>query len=142
MAKATQNNSYLDLAESFYEEFSQNYNPGHFSWDNKVAGAQILLYALTWNDKYLEAVDTFIDYLLYEAPRTPKGMIYLTDWGSAPAAINVAHAALQAKKNFDDNITIQTNKLPHLGRSLGSSEWRSGRIGSEPNWLCLGWHWL
>ncbi len=40
--KATGDSSYLDLAESFYEEYGLDYTPTQFSWDDKTAGLQVI----------------------------------------------------------------------------------------------------
>ncbi len=50
---------------------------------------------LTGDSKYTTAVDSFVDYLLFEATRTPLGLVYLDAWGSNRHAGNVAHALFQ-----------------------------------------------
>ena len=41
MYKATGENTYLQKAESFYDQFNLGETPSEFSWDNKVAGVQV-----------------------------------------------------------------------------------------------------
>ena len=41
MYKATGEDSYLQKAESFYDQFNLGETPSEFSWDNKVAGVQV-----------------------------------------------------------------------------------------------------
>jgi len=38
---ATNDQSYLDQAESLYNQYGLNYRPQDFGWDNKVAGVQV-----------------------------------------------------------------------------------------------------
>ena len=97
LAKATGEQEYLDLAESMYDEFGLDGTPTQFSWDDKTAGLQVLLLDLTGDERYASAVDAFIDYLLFEAARTPQGLVYLDAWGSNRHAGNVAHALMQVQ---------------------------------------------
>jgi len=39
--RATNNNTYLNTAESLYNEFGLQYWNGAFNWDNKVSGLQV-----------------------------------------------------------------------------------------------------
>ena len=60
MAKATNEPEYTAKAEDLYNEFNDMQGvPGEFSWDNKVAGAQLMLWDVTRDDKYRENVQTF-----------------------------------------------------------------------------------
>jgi hypothetical protein len=43
----------------------------------------VLLYEATGNAQYAEKIVEFCDWLKDEAPKTPGGMLYLADWGSA-----------------------------------------------------------
>lgn len=91
--------TYLSKAESFYDQFELGEDtPTEFSWDNKVAGVQILLYAATQDSKYATAVDNFVGYVMNEADYTPKGLIYIDVWGSLRHAANMAHACAQVSK--------------------------------------------
>ncbi len=101
MAKATGESSYLSTAESLFDEFGLCNTPTEFSWDNKVAGVQILLFELTRNEKYKACMDSFVSFLLYQAQYTPKGMIFIQEWGSLRHASNVAHACAQVRKLND-----------------------------------------
>ena len=86
---------YLTKAESFFDEFELADTPTEFSWDNKVAGVQILLYEATSASKYESAIDAFMAYIMNEATYTPKGLIFIDVWGSLRHAGNMAHACLQ-----------------------------------------------
>jgi len=39
--RATNDNTYLNTAESLYEEFGLQYWNGAFNWDNKVSGVEV-----------------------------------------------------------------------------------------------------
>ena len=53
MALATGESSYADKAEDFYNQFDELQGlPSEFSWDDKTAGGQLLLYQLTENSRY------------------------------------------------------------------------------------------
>ena len=49
--KATGDQAYLDKAVSYYDQFGFQYSTKFFSWDDKIAGAQILLAQETGDDK-------------------------------------------------------------------------------------------
>ncbi|CAG0886958.1 unnamed protein product [Darwinula stevensoni] len=92
--RATGETSYLNDAESKYVEFGQDGQPSEFSWDDKNAGVQVLLAEITGNEKYSVAVEAFCNYVINEAPRTPKGLVFIQDWGSLPNAANVVFICL------------------------------------------------
>ena len=49
----TGESSYTDMAENFYNQFDELQGlPSEFSWDDKTAGGQLLLYQLTEKSKY------------------------------------------------------------------------------------------
>ena len=61
-------------------------------------GATVLLYELTGSSKYEQALDDIIDYILYGAQYTPKGLIFIDVWGSLRHAGNLAHICSQVSK--------------------------------------------
>ena len=46
-----------------------------FSWDDKTAGAQVLLAQLTGSGEYTSDVKNYFNYLKNKAKRTPKGRL-------------------------------------------------------------------
>ena len=106
---ATGESSYTDLAENFYNQFDELQGlPSEFSWDDKTAGGQLLLYQLTEKSKYknnvqVEAIlnepqivdmaiinthntawlQDFLDNILH-GDFTPKGLVWISssEWGS------------------------------------------------------------
>jgi len=98
LAKATGETEYTDKAEDFYNQFDDVQNlPGEFSWDNKVAGAQLMLWDITKDDKYKTDVEEFLSFFKTNT-YTPGGLIWLpvSEWASLRHAANLAHFALQA----------------------------------------------
>jgi endoglucanase len=96
LAKATGDNYYLAKAESLFDEHGLC-DKNEFSWDNKAAGIKVLLLEQTGNAKYMGCVQKFIDYIQYQAQYTPKGLIYIDQWGTLRHASNVAHVCAQVK---------------------------------------------
>ena len=45
--------------------------------------------------RYKSCIGDWVDYVLNEAKYTPKGMIYIDQWGTLRHASNVAHACAQ-----------------------------------------------
>jgi len=92
--RATNDSQYKTDAEKLVTEFKLHGLPKQFSWDDKTAGLQVLLAKVTGEASYKSDVEKFTDYLRNEAPKTPKGMVYLDQWGPARHAGNAAFIAL------------------------------------------------
>ncbi|KAF0300354.1 Endoglucanase E-4 [Amphibalanus amphitrite] len=111
--RATNDQTYLDKAKGFFQEFSDlSGRPSEFSWDSKHAGVQLLMYQLTGESSYGSMVTQFCDWVKNNAPRSPKGMVYLNQWGSLRHVGNVAFICLVAakkglKSNAYENFAIQ-----------------------------------
>ena len=61
-----------------------------FGWDNKKAGVEVLMYDITGQDPaYKTCVDNFLGQL-DSAHYTPKGLIFVDNWGSNRHAGNNA----------------------------------------------------
>nr|AGP76405.1 endo-beta-1,4-glucanase [Grigiotermes hageni] len=94
--RATNDMTYLTTAESLYNEFGLVYWFGVISWDNKVTGVQVLLAKLTAKQEYKDSIKGYMDYLLNDQQKTPKGLLFLDEWGSLRLAANAALIMLQA----------------------------------------------
>ncbi|XP_037070229.1 endoglucanase 13-like [Pollicipes pollicipes] len=81
--RATQEASFLTRASGF-------------SWDDKRAGAQVLLYQLTGDAQHGVLVNEFCDWLASGAPRTPQEQLFLQPWGSLRHTANAALICLEA----------------------------------------------
>ena len=60
-----------------------------FSWDDKSAAVDILLYQLTSKETYKNRIDQWKMRIL-NAPKTPNGLLFLQKWGSVRHALNTA----------------------------------------------------
>nr|AAK12339.1 cellulase [Coptotermes acinaciformis] len=94
--RATNDNTYLTKAESLYNEFGLGNWNGAFNWDNKVSGVQVLLAKLTSKQAYKDTVQGYVDYLINNQQKTPKGLLYIDQWGTLRHAANAALIILQA----------------------------------------------
>merc|ERR1719322_1787122 len=94
--KATGEQSYLDTAEEIVNSnYMCDYSNLWFGWDNKLAGIQVLMYDITGQDPaYEKCVDNFLSSL-DSATYTPKGPIFVDNWGSNRHAGNNAHLCAQ-----------------------------------------------
>lgn len=82
---------------------------------------QVLLAKLTGDPEYVNAATNFCNYVRNSATRTPKGLIWLTEWGSLRAIATVAFACLQAA---DAGINTVENRLmakEQMGYILGDA---------------------
>lgn len=98
--KATGEEQYLDKANSYY----QSKDVGELSWDEKTAGATILLAQLTGEDKFVSKAAAFCNNMADSQQKTPKGMVWIQQWGPLRHAANVAFACLEAAKIENDKI--------------------------------------
>ena len=100
MYKATGDSYYLGKANEFW----QNKDVGELSWDEKTAGAAILLAQLTGDDKYVSKAVSFCNKMADTQQKTPKGMVWIQQWGPLRHASNVAFACLEAAKIADSRV--------------------------------------
>ena len=92
---ATGHQEYLDLAERSYDMAGIE-NSTEFTWDDKGPGVMVLLAQITNKEKYKEDLKSFCDLIVNSKPRSPKGMVFLSKWGSLRHAANVAFICLNA----------------------------------------------
>jgi len=124
MYKATGEEEYLNKAKDFFDSNDMCNSNLWFGWDNKKAGVEVLMYDITGQDpKYEACVGNFIS-ALKSAPYTPKGLIFVDNWGSNRHAGNNAHLCAQlANMGYessycDDFVKDQTGYiLGDTGRS-------------------------
>nr|AGP76427.1 endo-beta-1,4-glucanase 1 [Rhynchotermes bulbinasus] len=94
--RATNDSSYLNTAESLYNEFGLRSWGGGLNWDSKVSGVQVLLAKLTNKQEYKDNSSSYMNYLINDQQKTPKGLLYLDKWGTLRLAANAAFIMLQA----------------------------------------------
>nr|AGP76425.1 endo-beta-1,4-glucanase 2 [Pericapritermes sp. PpEG2] len=93
---ATNDNNYLNIAESLYNEFGIQYWGGAFNWDNKASGVQVLLAKFSTKQEYKDTIRGYVDYLINNQQKTPMGLLYIDHWGPLRHAANAAFIMLQA----------------------------------------------
>ena len=117
--KATGDNAYLEKAKNYYNQFGFQSKTSVMSWDEKTAGAQILLAQLTGEDKYLNDAKGVCQHYM-NMPKSPGGRSHFLQWGSLRYAMNMAFICLQAADTVDDP-SFQSYALQQAEYALGSS---------------------
>ena len=82
-----------------------------FSWDDKKAGAQVLMAQITGENSFKHNTEAFCDAIL-RRQRTPKGLVFISQWGSNRHAANVAFICLMA-----GDLGIKTSTYRTFARS-------------------------
>jgi len=78
----------LEAANALVDQFPIS-DGQEFSWDDKSAGANLLMYQLTGSDRFRSQFENFKNTIRAK-PTTPGGMVFISKWGSARHAANVA----------------------------------------------------
>ncbi|CAK8687141.1 uncharacterized protein LOC143448311 [Clavelina lepadiformis] len=102
--KTTGDKSYLTEAEIYYGRGKLKNLATEFSWRDKRAGVQILLAELTKKPTYRTSAKWFCDYAQKEkinnfnsqSKHTPRGLLYVQEWGSLRYSANTAMICLMA----------------------------------------------
>lgn len=97
LLRATGEQSYQTDVEKHFNEFDLSRRPDEFAWDNKAAGVQVLMAKITQQANYRQQAEAFCNYIVRQAPRTPKGLVFLSQWGALRHAGNVAFVCLQVR---------------------------------------------
>ena len=118
LLRATNDSLYKAEVAKHFHEFNKQLTgqPIQFGWDDKTAGVQTLLAEITGEEQYKTMAKTFCDWVVHQAPKSPKGninflfiefqlkqswllptigMVYLDQWGPLRHAANVAFICLQ-----------------------------------------------
>ncbi len=75
--------------------------PKEFGWDDKTAGFQVLMAKMTEDNQYKSTVEAYSSFLVNTAPKSPKGMVCLDQWGALRHAANSALICLQVCKYIE-----------------------------------------
>lgn len=129
--KATKDKTYLDKAESFFVDKDVT----ELSWDDKTIGATILLAQITGDSKYVKKAAKFCNHMVDSQQKTPKGMVWIQQWGPLRHASNVALACLEAARIDDpsiDAVKFRKFALGQIHYALGDAG-RSYVIGFGNN---------
>ena len=96
--RATKDESYLQKAENYFTQYGTGNTAWAFSWDEKTAGVQMLLYDLAGKSVYRDAIQNSLNAWLPggSVSYTPKGLAWRIKWGSNRYAANTAFLALLA----------------------------------------------
>ncbi|XP_045614940.1 LOW QUALITY PROTEIN: uncharacterized protein [Procambarus clarkii] len=106
--RATGDDTYLTKARAAWEEFDLGTDAVQFSWDDKKAGVYALYSQIDpATAEYKTALETFLSYVMNDAPTTPQGMVFLDTWGANRHAANVAFIALYAAQYVDQANSAQ-----------------------------------
>lgn len=97
MALATNEQGFKDDAANFWNEFGfGTYVQTFFDWGNKQHGIAVILARILGDQKYKDSAKAHCDNWVYSERRTPKGLVYINDWGSLRHAANAAFGCLLA----------------------------------------------
>jgi len=103
LLRATNDTSYLTDFEKHWTEFKLDAlkAPGTqvdgFFWDDKTHGIQVLIAKLTGDAKYKSVAEAYMNYLVKDAKKSPKGMLFAAErWGPLRHSSNSALLLLQA----------------------------------------------
>ena len=75
-------------SKSLYSQFPIG-SGTEFSWDNKEAGANLMMYKITGDSQYLQKFNQF-KTTINNGSKTPGGMWFIQQWGSVRHAANAA----------------------------------------------------
>ncbi|XP_050367176.1 endoglucanase 10 isoform X2 [Argentina anserina] len=136
---ATGDNTYLDFVTGDGVEFAGFGKPSWFSWDSKLAGAQVLLSRLTFFggnkdnsvlQKYKSTAEAVICGLLPKSPtattsRTKDGLIWISEWNALQHPVASAFLAVVYS---DYMLTSRTAKITCSGDSYKPADIRKFAI--------------
>ncbi|XP_070571476.1 endoglucanase E-4-like [Ptychodera flava] len=123
--RATNDGTYLATAETLYDGHSKSLGWA-FAWGNKNAGAQMLLYQLTRDAKYLKKVTKFVTRWMpgQRLPYTPLGLVYRNAWGPLRYAAGTTMIALIAAEegiNTESYIDWAKSQIHYMLGDTGRS---------------------
>ena len=102
--KATRQNSYLQDAKRFYREAGNNAG-SQFSWDEKKAGAAVLLMEANAGNEYKNHVKSYCNN--FRGKANNQGVACYTEWGNNRYAANSAYICIRASfgsKEFEHSL--------------------------------------
>jgi len=84
----------LSYAKNTYIQngFTNNRDP--LTWDSKVSGVKVLLAQITGDAGYVNDVNTLCNNFISNVPKSPKGLIFFSEWGSLKQAAGAAYICL------------------------------------------------
>ncbi|MEM1971551.1 MAG: glycoside hydrolase family 9 protein, partial [Candidatus Anstonellales archaeon] len=91
---ATGDNSYLQKAKEHIDGYAAGTNTWMQCWDDVRYGAILLLGKITGDRLYCDSIERTLDYWTDKITYTPKGLAWLTGWGSLRYSTTAAFLAL------------------------------------------------
>jgi len=129
--RATLNEQYHTDYLNHWTAFGLSSRPSEFSWDTKQAAVQVLL-ARHGSHQFVSAAQEFCDWVVLQAPRTPLGLVWLSQWGSLRHSSNVAFACLELAEAGINTQLYRDFARQQIDYALGSSG-RSFVVGMGVN---------
>merc|ERR1719414_865222 len=118
--KATLDSDYLTVAEDLYAQRSQTWTSWSFDWNDKLPGAQLLLFELTGSSGYQTDVEAFCDAAM-AVEKSPGGQTFRTAWGSNRHAANFAFICLGASKAGIKSAEYEAYAASQINYMLGDN---------------------
>lgn len=121
MFRATGNPQYRTDYNNFWHEFGLSGRPLEISWDDKRGAAQILLAKIDGAHQFTSAAQSFCDWVVLQAPRTPRNLVFISPWGSLRHASNVAFGCLQLAQTGINAAAYRNFARQQIDYMLGST---------------------
>nr|CAD54726.1 beta-1,4-endoglucanase [Mastotermes darwiniensis] len=118
--RATNDQTYLNTAESLNDDYGLQYWNVHFTWDSKALGATALLAKITGKQTYKDGLTSYCDSLV-SRQQTPKGLTFLDQWGSLRMISNAVYICLQAADLSINSDTYRQFAKSQLNYILGDA---------------------
>nr|CAD7392124.1 unnamed protein product [Timema cristinae] len=128
--RATNDNSFLQVIEEVYPTIQ--YYIG-FNWDQKAGGADVLLAKLTGDSSYSTKMENYCDNMFNSQQKTPKGLIFISEWGSLSTTTYLLQICLEAAALGINTETYQAAAKTQIDYMLGDGG-RSYVVGFGDNY--------
>nr|AMH40366.1 glycoside hydrolase family 9 [Medauroidea extradentata] len=116
--RATEDKTYLTYVDKEYTPIQ--YYIG-FSWDQKAGGADVLLAKITGDSKYLTKMKNYCDQIMTTQQRTPKGLIFISQWGSLSSTAYVMQICLETAALGVNAATYRAEAKKQINYMLGDT---------------------
>lgn len=123
MALATNEDVYKTDAINFWNQYGfGTYLNTYSDWGSKHMSLAIVMARVFGDQKYKQSAQDHCDYWVNTMPKTPKGLVYIADWGSLRHASNAAFGCfLAADTGIGDVATYKAFAKKQIDYALGST---------------------
>ncbi|XP_049784317.1 endoglucanase E-4-like [Schistocerca cancellata] len=118
--RATASESYLNRAIELYNEGGLQYRSG-YGWDEKSSGATVMIARFTSDQTYKTTVQNYCDNLMNNQQRTPKGLIFLGEWGSLRNMAGAMFICMMASDRGINPSAYRSMVKEQMGYALGDT---------------------